>query len=238
MSIAPVSDEQLSAWLDGELDGPEAQAIERALAADPALARRLARFEDDMLALSQAYTDPPLPRTNPFSSKQTRWPAVAAALLVGVLIGTGLIRTHQQDVSGPKQRMLQIADAAPVSLESAERILLHIDSSDGQRIERVLNTAEQLLQERARTGRPLKLEVVANARGLITLRRESPYANRIRDLQSRHENVSFKACGMAMAHFSLVEGEPVELLPEADRVPAALEEILERLKEGWTYVHG
>ena len=43
---------------------------------------------------------------------------------------------------------------------------------------------------------------------------------------------------MAMAHFELLEGEPVELVPEAQRVPAALGEILKRLQEGWTYVHG
>lgn len=41
-----------------------------------------------------------------------------------------------------------------------------------------------------------------------------------------------------MENARLAEGAEVRLLPEARRVPVALEQILSRLREGWTYVRG
>jgi len=49
--IDPADGEALSAWLDGELDPAEAEALERRLATEPALARRLDVLHDALVAL-------------------------------------------------------------------------------------------------------------------------------------------------------------------------------------------
>ena len=146
MSKSPVSDEQLGAWLDGELSEAEAGAVERALATDPALVARLARLEEDMLRLTRAYSDPPLPDKVPFVSDQQRYGVIAASLLLGLALGAGIIQLQPATGPAPEQRMLQITEANTASLEKTERILLHIDSKDEQRISRVLGTAEQLMR--------------------------------------------------------------------------------------------
>lgn len=48
------SDDMLSAYLDGELDPPQAMAVDRALGADPVLRARLARLREVDVALSAA----------------------------------------------------------------------------------------------------------------------------------------------------------------------------------------
>ena len=82
----------------------------------------------------------------------------------------------------------------------------------------------------------MQLKFVANAEGLAVLRENSPYADRIKLLSEQYNNVEFLACGIAMKTAQLKEKKEVVLLPEAKKIPAALNEILERLEAGWTYM--
>ena len=95
-----------------------------------------------------------------------------------------------------------------------------------------------LLTNASKNNKPLKLEVVANVDGINILRKGSPYAGEINSLSEQFSNVRFLACGIAKKTAALKEGKPIELIPEAVDIPAALDEILKRLKEGWTYVKG
>ncbi|MEL7216243.1 MAG: hypothetical protein AAGJ96_09980, partial [Pseudomonadota bacterium] len=92
--MSAYSDEQLTAFLDGEVSDAEAEAIAAALEQDPALAKRLAGLEVDFAPIREAFdavlVDAPeveLPEPAP----ERRWvqPLMAAsvALLVGVGVG-------------------------------------------------------------------------------------------------------------------------------------------------------
>lgn len=113
----PLDDETLMAYADGELSPLEAKRVERAMAEDPKLARRVARFTTTRRALKSAYDDvlaQPVPDhllklleaipddhiarpvTEIVNARKPHlpvrigppaWAAIAASLVVGVLAG-------------------------------------------------------------------------------------------------------------------------------------------------------
>lgn len=239
MSAGPrVSDEMLGAFLDGQLDGPDRVRVIEALRADPALAARLGELRQDMELLALAYRDPPGAATRrPAGAARGAWRA-AAALAACALVVLGAVATlglwRGPDSPAALREIAQLDPAAP----PASRLIVHLGSLERARVQGTLDVLERTLREAAARGEPLQVELIANAEGLGLLRDGSPYAGRVRELAGRHENLSFLACGIAMENARLAEGAEVRLLPEARRVPAALEQILSRLREGWTYVRG
>lgn len=188
--------------------------------------------------------------------------AVAATvlLLLGALIGAALVSGPHGDRTGASEppgiaqagsspgatlasASVQIAipsirnlDQINPAATQATRILLHINTMEPKRVNAALDAVEKILAADVQKGRAMQLEVVANEAGLGILRKGSPYEARIHALLSKYNNLSFKACGIAMQAAYLKEGKRVQLMPEAHRVDAALEEILRRLKQGWTYI--
>jgi hypothetical protein len=114
------TDDDLMAYLDGELDAPRRAAFEARLAADAALAARLARLRaldarlhaafDPVLGepvparLHEALTPPAAPVIDLAAARRTRRPvwALAASLLVGVVVGV-LVGTRGPAGAGPLQ---------------------------------------------------------------------------------------------------------------------------------------
>ena len=70
------------------------------------------------------------------------------------------------------------------------------------------------------------------------LRQGSPFTQRIEKIATQYHNASFLACGIAMETAKLKEGREIQLIPVAQRVPAALDRILMRLEDGWMYIKG
>lgn len=121
------SDEQLMAYADGELAGPERDAVERAMREDPAVAQAIARHRQlrgDVFAVFADVLDEPVParlrqaaaptvvaldaaraaRTernqrneNARASGWWQWGGMAASLAVGVLAGIGGWQAAHQD---------------------------------------------------------------------------------------------------------------------------------------------
>ncbi|MCF6304752.1 MAG: hypothetical protein L3J33_05220 [Rhodobacteraceae bacterium] len=84
------SDEDLTAFLDGELPAETAGAITAALAKDPALANRLATLEIDLSGLKSAFDSLPTPPVT-LPATKPRWimPALAASIMLALGIGIG-----------------------------------------------------------------------------------------------------------------------------------------------------
>jgi anti-sigma factor RsiW len=100
MSPLPLTDADLSAYVDGQLPAPRVPEVERAIAGDPSLASRVALMRNQNAALREAF-DPwlaePIPQTllaaaaPPAPEARWRraapWFAAAATLVLGVAIG-------------------------------------------------------------------------------------------------------------------------------------------------------
>ena len=116
-------------------------------------------------------------------------------------------------------------------------MLLHLSSAEPDKLDRALDTAEQLLATYRSQDKPIEVELVANAGGLELLRADiSPYAERVRALQRQYDNLTFMACQTAMDRLRREKHVSPDLLPEALVTPNALEEILNRLQQGWVYI--
>jgi intracellular sulfur oxidation DsrE/DsrF family protein len=233
-----ISEERLSAFIDGQLDAEEYAQVLEALRRDEAAAQKVWAMREDMELLALAYRDPPLPRDGAIDRRPRRTAArlgtAAAALLMllGAVVGW-FIGIESGGVGAPAFEEVAHFDAGKAD---ASKILLHISTMDHDRIEAALDTAEEVMESRETAGRAVQLEVIANAEGLGVLRAGSPYARRIHELATRHRNIKFLACGIARENARLKEGGEIKLIPEATEVPAALEQILSRVKLGWLYI--
>lgn len=106
MTSERISDEQLSAWVDGELDAAESQRVEAWLADHPEDAARAARWADDRQALQALFAPAPadavparLQAAVWHSRRWPRWALAASAaglLLAGGLVGAALTWQQQQ----------------------------------------------------------------------------------------------------------------------------------------------
>jgi len=233
----PITEQQLNAFVDNELDSSERARVLQATQHDPALATKLAQLQQLNDLLKLGYQQPPAapPHVSQLGPRATQrgWQAFAASVVLGIgmTIGWSL---HTQTPPAP----MPLTNLAQLNIQKPgnDKILIHISNMDQLKIDHALTEAEQLLANAAREGKDLQVEVLANADGLGVLRNGSPYAGRINQLASQHGNVSFRACGFAIQHAKLKEGHDIKLLPEAKPVDAALEEILRKLKSGWLYV--
>lgn len=230
-----VSFEELNYFIDGQLSSNERMQVLDVLKKDDELSRILCELQRNDESILIAYSKIPEPTYNPFTTatrkKKYKYLALVASMLVIISsVFSWRLTVHTLNPAPPAiMELNQLGNVPPES----NKVLIHISKMDDGSINIALDKAEALLQDKNNTS--LQVEIIANASGLGVLRKQSPYAPRIASLVQKHHNISFKACGIAMQAAKLKEGKEVELLPEAEKVPAALDEILLRLKKHWTY---
>ena len=243
-----VSDESLNAFIDGEFDVVESEALIARMRDDAELAQRVGTLRSLQSMVRLAYTEPPEPRNwraqiAPRKQFIQRCAFGCLILLAGLSGGWLLHGLESQKVA-----MLPDFAPAPTTVDSGfeavsltrvvdpDKVMLHIDSAAPDKMKTVLDQAELFLDRADKQGRVIQLEVIANSHGLSLLRDGvSPYSERIARMKQRHANLQFVACGQAVARFK-GEGQRVVLLPAAQTAPTAISEIITRLQQGWTYV--
>lgn len=217
------SSERLNAFVDDELDARERDEILAALSDDPALAHKVCELRAAKDLVRHAYGAAQVPAPARRRRPGHGWLALAAGLLlaVGVLVGW---QGHRA-VTGA-DAAATVAAARPVG------VLIHLDAATPDRMEETLDLAEAYV---AKAGKA-KIEIVVNNSGINLLRAEtSPYAERIAKLSANREVLSFVACGYAISRYRNA-GQTVTLLPGARVAPTAIEHVVDRMREGWTYV--
>lgn len=236
-----VSEEMLHALVDAELEPAEAEQLYVRIGEDETLANRacVLRGMKDMMRL--AYSHPPGASRGWSESLRVErgWTqTIAAGLLLSAGLGAGWLMHGSQ----PAQQISQVesGDTAPVRLATGEadanKILLHIDSASPQKFASVLDRADILLTAARKRNAHLQVEVIANSQGLDLFRVDrSPYASRIASLTKNNENLRFIVCAQTVARVSRDEGR-IYLLPKTQIAPTAIGVIVDRLREGWTYI--
>lgn len=236
---ASVSDETLQAFVDGELDARESERLIAQMRVEPTLAQRVCDLRELKSIVRLAYAQPPRGgvrvRQDHDAPRRLMQRCAYACLFVTLGLGAGWTArgisgaASEAEWEGPEVVSLAVKP-------DPGRVLLHIDSGLPEKMLEVLDRAERYLDHAEAQGRALRLEVVANSRGLNLLRAGySPYAERIAQMRQRHANLQFIACSQSVARFA-AEGEDVVLLPAAHTAPTAIGQIVDRLQQGWTYV--
>lgn len=242
-----ISNEQLSAFVDDELDIPEKDGLFSMLGSDPKLAQQVCELRTLKELVRHGYTQ--LPDMNSKSLWTKRFHA-PQSLVAGVVLMLGLTLGwvgHDWSQPQPVTRLvhgishpLDTGALRPVSLsgvtEDMHKIVLHVDSADPAKFKTLLDDVDFLTQHQAALGLPVQVEVVASSYGLNLLRTDvTPYAARVRALVDQHPNVVFVACNQTMQRLHK-EGVNVKLLPHTRVAPTATEEVVNRLHSGWTYI--
>lgn len=218
------SDERLHAFVDGELGAQEREEILAVATTDAELGHRLCELRATKELIRHAYQPAPAParRSRRGIGGWSGALAASLALVVGLFAGW---QGHRA-AAGPGPQLAGLSSTQPA------RILIHLDSSTDEQMEEALDMAEAYLAK----ARHAKVEVLVNNSGIDLLRQETtPYAARIAALSSRHELLSFVACGYAISRYRN-SGKSVTLLPEAHVAKTGVEHIVDRVQAGWTYV--
>jgi intracellular sulfur oxidation DsrE/DsrF family protein len=225
-----VSDELLNAFADDELDADDkAQLLDR-MVADPALKGRVCQHWQLKEMVRDAFPLPPaLPVRRRLMGGRVAGMALAASVLLVLGASAGwLVRGDAQPpLSGSGLSAAQVGPG---------RIILHLGSSDPDRIKAALDQADHLARGRDLSGHPVQVELLMNGDGLDLVRADvSAYADRIASLHAAHHNLKFIACNNTIEMLRL-QGVNVDLLPDVALAPSALAEVMTRLRQGWTYI--
>ena len=249
----PISDELLQAFVDGQLDAKENGRILKTLKTDSALNKRACELRHLHELISHAYEQiPPYKTREKSSGDWGTWRHAAAAsflLAVGALLGWIGHSPENTPAAGPdlsamywdKDRSFHNTDVSDfTNANSPTKIIVHLNTSSSEKFETALDTTAQLLESYKGNTYGAQIEVVANASAIKMLRSgHSPVAQRVRALQQQYINLTFLACQTAIDHAIELEGQDssLELLPNVDVTPSALEHILNRLSDGWLYLN-
>jgi intracellular sulfur oxidation DsrE/DsrF family protein len=218
-----VSEQQLHAFVDGELDSTEKDRVFELAESAPDIDTQLCEYRKLKDMLRHAYADPPRPApARPFGGgrggKSLRLVAGVALLAVGALAGW--------IAHGPTGPGTSLQPGVPAQ---SDRLLLHVASSDPASLEAALDLAERAISD----GSGRQVEVVANEGGLDLLRSDvTPFAGRVAELSERQ--VLFFACSTAIQRLR-DKGVEVRVLPQANVEYSALDRVVLRLQEGWAY---
>ena len=223
------SEEQLNAFVDGELDPEEKSRLYNESAHSPELDHRLCQHRKLKELVRHAYDEvpsaspggPPLRRTGPFGG----------ALVAGVLLAIGMTAGYLgHALTSPAGEPRQATTAQIV--QQPENYLLHVVSGDFEQMQSALAHAKFLL-ESADEGDVRRVEIVANERGLDLLRSDvTPFADEIRALQQ--SDVVFYACARSIQRLE-EKGVRVVLVPDIQQDYTALDRVVMRMQDGWKY---
>ncbi len=242
----PHSESSLDAFVDGELTPGERMIVHAEIDRDPRLAEEVCRMRELKALVRDAYQEvPPPPSQKPRLAEASGhlWRRAAVAVLCFLLGGTvsWLLQGAHLDLPSaaadatPAGGRVVIADPsvlAEVTATSAP-VLLHLSSADPAKMDQALDELEAL----ARQDLHHRVELVVNGGGLDLIRRDgSPYAERVEALLATYGNVTILACSKALERWRYREGREPRLLKGVEVAPSALDLVVERLKEGWTYV--
>jgi intracellular sulfur oxidation DsrE/DsrF family protein len=163
--------------------------------------------------------------------------AASIMLSVGVLFGWlshGYISGER--VISASGEVMSGVQLSPVSMQQANKIVLHVASSKPEKLKQTLSKIESILEQYSENKLPFELEIIANAGGLDLLRKDvSPYRAEIETIMKANSNVSFVACRNTMDRLRASGIEP-ELIESTKTDFIAVEQIVKRLQQGWVYI--
>lgn len=213
MSAAEFSEEELNAFVDGELSATDQARVLAAINRDDNLQRRVAEVQQSKALLRHAYQTPPPPRARRMAVPSRAWQALAATLLLSVGIGAGwlLHGLGSGAAHAPKGVVIQVSEADPAKWQMALINARNVRKAYGDK--------------------PVNVEIVAYGPGLAMLRGDSPVAAGLEE--AKDSGVKLLACGNSM---SMSHTTRDELNRAVGVVPAGIVEIMERQQDGYAYV--
>lgn len=246
------SEEFLNAFVDDQLTAEEKGRAYPIVSQDENLNRQVCELRKMRDLVQLAYRDVPAPRRRYAAGTRKVGTAVAASflLLLGMALGWFLRAPTPEvpsDASAVTERQLAralapqpgatAAGAAGAVAGQEMKVLFHLNSGNPERMQEVLNEAENMLHLYQASGQRARVEIVTNGDGINLLRADvSPYAERISEMQKRHPNLIFAACQNTLDRLAQDHGVAARLVPEAIVIDSGVAQIIRLQQEGWVYI--
>lgn len=235
----PLSETLLHRYVDGELSREETDRVLSELQNNEALKTRICQMQHTKSMLNYAYPleEEGQPVKKAVSARR-KFLAVASIclILVSGLAGGWINQQLKQPgitIAEAPETILKDAISLQPVIAEPQKVVLHIDSAEKDKLAQVLDYAETLLREYERNN--IRVEVIANAGGINLFRDGvSPYQQRLQQLSAHYDNLRLIACSNAIARLQ-ERGEKAILIPEAHTGTTAIDHIIRRLQQGWTY---
>ena len=227
-----INDQILGSYVDGQLDAEGCETVLQAMENDPEIRDAVYRIRraKDLMKLGFGSARPPSARqqiTKPGLRIQRTFLATAFAAFFAI----GLLSQHYYDEYIDGQSGLTKESLAQ---QQSNRVLLHISESDPRQFARLLDYAENFVQEHEAQGS--QVEVVANATGIDMLREDlSPYNREIIALMDKYENVKFIACAHRLKVLRAEGIEPV-IIEGVTTDISFMDLVIDHMQSGWKYI--
>jgi intracellular sulfur oxidation DsrE/DsrF family protein len=220
--------EKLNALADGSLNTSQSEGLLEEIEQDAELREILCDIHrlKDMVRYAYAESEPPQ-RHHRLTDRFRLGVSVAAAAVVLFSLGfVGGRLTLPNDPLAPFE-LTQV-------VSQPNKVMLFVGHSDADKFKQALDRAEQLLIEYE--GQGAEVNVVTSAGGIDLLRTaSSPYLQRVKNLSENYAAIQFVACNNTIARLAR-EGKDVALINNTVVKPSAVQFLVERLQQGWSYV--
>jgi intracellular sulfur oxidation DsrE/DsrF family protein len=235
------SDEHLNAFIDDQLNTAEKAEILDAVRHDAELSQRVSELQKLQNLLQLSYQSVEVPEHHKVTDNSTpsvkfKWFAAASFFLaIGSIAGW---ITHQTMSPTSLIDIAQI-NQNPVATNNAEhwKLMLHVSTANPTRLNIVLNEAEALLKEYARSSRKLELEILTNREGLALVTNNGKgYNKHLQKLQQKYDNLEVLVCEETLKRIQHKQGKKLNLLSGTRTVPSAINQIVKRQQGGWSYI--
>lgn len=239
------SDEFLNAFIDGELSHADEVQLLSAIAEDELLNQRLCQLQRVRSLLQLAYHDA-APSDHPQADDDqtahrntaaTAWYVTAACVLlsIGAFSGWLAYNTFNKQPS-----LLELAKEIRTNERQYGKswnLMVQVSSNDTNRFNVLLDETERLLESAKHNNEQVRIQILANSTGINLLKDDqSPVALRVSNLQKKYDNLILSACSQTLKKLRQQNKEVPLLLEQTRIVPSALQETIEKQRQGWTYI--
>ena len=217
MSTPTESEEELNAFVDGQLNANDHARVLDSLVHDAVLQKRMGEIQQTRDLLRLAYAHPPRPQvaSRPAPALHKHKLALAASLVIGMVLG-GLLHYL----------------AAPTALladNTPKGVVIQVSEADPAKWQMALINARNV--QKAYGDQPMDVEIVAYGPGLKMLRNDSLVAADLEE--ARKDGVKLLACENTMRMTGTTRQDLNWLV---DVVPAGIVEIMQKQTQGYAYV--
>lgn len=241
------SEEKLNEFVDGELTPEEDDEIIQAMNHDPELYQRVNDIKQIRSMYQMAFDNSDKEnKENKENSIKPRLPlglkkALAASLLLslGGLFGwfTGNAAGPVNPIASYPPPYLTLSDLKSEATSSELRAIVRFSNEDVKELSAKLDQIESLLKDYRSRNKPAQIDVVVHAKAFSILQPDkSPLESRILELQQKYKELQFVACGNTYKRLGLDKKGKEALLPNVYVASSAIEHIIHRVKDRWSYL--
>lgn len=236
------SDEFLNAYLDNELSHADKARLLDAVRDDERLSRRLCQLQRVRNMVQLAYHDigQPTDERSRLEKKNFHLPRFATAATILLIAGAlGGWFTHNYFNTQPGLTEI-VQELRTNNSHSATpwKLIVQVSTNDTNRLNTLMDETERLLKTAKQNNEKIFIQILANADGIHLLKDDqSPMSLRVHNLNRQYSsNLLLTACGQSLKKLKATNKGAPKLLSEAKIVHSALQQVIEKQRQGWTYI--